>query len=163
MPQHSYHYLIDAHGNWFCQGIPVLDRDVFKVLSQSIRQRGKDAYFVRCEGEEHGVQVMDAPLFVHCVHVDLDSAGQLLHVEIELTDGRQESLAAETLETFNKNSLYCLATPHRLRAKFGKLAYYELTRYLQATTDEETFYLIIEGKRFDISQKVESFGTQGSR
>ncbi len=154
--QHSYRYLIDEHGDWFCEGIPVEDRDVLRVLSRSIHQTGQGSYVIRCEGEEHGVQVMDAPLFVHCIHVALDSAEQLLHVQIELTDGRRETLAAETLETVNKNSLYCLATPRRLKAKFGKTAYYELTRHLQVTDDEETFYLIIQGKRFDIAEKVET-------
>lgn len=150
-PQHLYHYLIDEYGNWYCEGNPVTDRDVFKVLSRSLHQLETGGYVIRCEGEEHPVEVLDAPLFVHCVHVREDPDGALLSVDIELADKRREPLAAETLAAPNNNSLYCLATSRRLRAKFEKLAYYELTRYLQMDDATGRFYFVIGDRRFDIA------------
>jgi hypothetical protein len=82
-------------------------------------------------------------------------AGELLGVEIELTDGRREPLAAETLTVARNHALYCLATRLRLKARFGKVAYYEITRYLQMDAHGERFYFIIGGRRHDIRLEPE--------
>lgn len=149
--QHLYHYAVNAHGQWSCEGNPVTDPELFRFLSRCLDEKN-GRYFIRCEGEVHPVQVEDAPLWVHCVHVEADSNGDLKRVEIELADGRREPLKAETLTVAQGEALYCRATPRGLKARFGKLAYYELTRYLQMDPDEETFYFLIAGCRFDIRE-----------
>ncbi|GLI33872.1 DUF1285 domain-containing protein [Desulforhabdus amnigena] len=153
-PQHIYHYAIDAFGNWTCEGNPVTEQELVRILSRSIFMEGGN-YFIRCEGEVHPVQVADAPLWVHCVHVKTNSKGDLQHVEIELEDGRRELLDGETLTVVQNQALYCLATPRRLKARFGKLAYYELTQYLQMDENGEEFYFVIAGRRYNIEKESE--------
>lgn len=156
--QHLYQYAIDAFGQWICEGNLVTDPELFRFLSRCIDEEN-GRYFIRCEGEVHPVHVADAPLWIHCVHVETDSVGGLKQVEIELADGRRELLNAETLTVLEEESLYCRATTRRLKARFGKLAYYELTRYLQMDPDEEVFYFVINGRRFDIREDTSNAAT----
>ena len=71
-------------------------------------------------------------------------------MEIELHDGRREDLAAATLTTPQNQTLYCRATRRRLKARFGKIAYYEMTQHLQMASDGRSFFFMIGGKRYDI-------------
>jgi len=148
--KHIYDYAIDEQGNWFCEGNPVTDHNLFQMLSRSLFEKD-GGYFIRCEGEIHPVRVADAPVWIRYVHVQTDSAGNPASVDVELQDGRRELLAAETLTVGRKHGLYCLATHRRLRARFGKVAYYELTRYLQMEENGTQFFLIIDGRRYDIA------------
>ncbi len=147
--RHLYDYHIDAQGNWFCEGNPVVDEELCRVLSRSLfEQDGR--YFIHCEGEVHPVRVADAPLWVRYVHIRTNPQGQLQAVDIELRDGRREPLAADTLSTAHNQGLYCRATRRELKARFGKVAYYELARHLQMDPGGATFYFTIAGQRFDI-------------
>ena len=147
--RHHYDYYIDAGGNWFCEGNPVVDEELYRLLSRSLfEQDGR--HFVHCEGEIHHVRVADAPLWVRYVHLRSDSRGQLQSVDIELRDGRREPLAADTLTVAHDEALYCRATRRGLKARFGKVAYYELTRQLHMDPGSGTFYFIIADQRYDI-------------
>jgi hypothetical protein len=147
--KHIYDYHVDDQGNWFCEGNPVADQQLFCMLSRSLYEQG-GRYFIRCEGEVHPVRVDDAPIWIRYVHLEKDRLGSLLRVDIELEDGRREPLAAETLTVVNNRALYCLATRRRLKARFGRVAYYELTQHLQTDDQGPSFYLTIDGRRYPI-------------
>jgi hypothetical protein len=147
--RHSYDYYIDEHGGWFCEGNPVVEEQLFRILSRSLFERD-GRYFVQCEGEIHPVRVADAPLWIRYVHVRTDPQGNLLAVDIELQDGRKEPLDARTLTVAHGQALYCRATRRHLKTRFGKVAYYELTRHLQMDTAEINFHFIIANQRYDI-------------
>jgi hypothetical protein len=151
--RHSYDYYIDEHGDWFCEGNPVVEEPLFRMLSRSLFERD-GRYFVQCEGELHPVRVADAPLWIRYVHVRTDPQGNLLAVDIELQDGRRESLDAPTLTVAHGQALYCRATRRHLKTRFGKVAYYELTRHLQMDTAETNFYFIIANQRHDIRSET---------
>lgn len=152
--KHTYDYRVDAQGNWFCEGNPVTDQQLFRILSRSLYvQEGR--YFIRCEGEVHLVRVADAPLWIRYVHLEKDRQGRLIRVEVELEDGRREPLAADTLTAANNQALYCLATRRRLKARFGKVAYYELTQHLQTDDEGSNFYFIIGGRSYYIGPEEE--------
>lgn len=150
-PPHVYDYYINEHGDWFCEGNPVTDEQLFRLLSRSLfQQNGR--YFVRCEGEVHPVRVAEAPLWVHCVHVQTTAGGELSAVEIELRDGRRYPLAPETVSVVGNRALYCITTRRRLKARFGKLAYYEFAAHLQLDDASGRFYFILNGRRYDLVQ-----------
>jgi hypothetical protein len=144
---HVYDYCIDEHGDWFCEGNPVTDPVLFRVLSRSLFQQG-EIYFIRCEGEIHPVRVIDAPLWIRYIHVQRDALDQVKKVDVELRDGRKEPLAAESLTASGNEAVYCLATRRRLKARFAKAAYYELAQYIEMEDDQ--FYLVIAGNRYYI-------------
>ena len=147
---HIYDYFIDEHGGWFCEGNPVTDPQLFRVLSRSLFQ-SEGRYFIRCEGEVHPVRVADAPLWIRYVFPRLDQDGKILEVDLELQDGRREILAPETLVLSpDTTALYCLTTPRRLRTRFGKVAYYELARYIEEDEGARAFHLEVKGRRFEI-------------
>ncbi|MEJ5301121.1 MAG: hypothetical protein WHS38_09060 [Thermodesulforhabdaceae bacterium] len=133
--KHIYHYVIDDKGDWFCEGNPVLDRDLLKILSISLFEK-EGRYYIRCEGEVHPVEVKDAPLWIKYIHISKNDKGEVEAIEIELTDGRREHLRPETLWLEADSSLYCLATRKNLKARFGKIAYYEIANHI--SYDEET-------------------------
>lgn len=71
-------------------------------------------------------------------------------MDTELQDGRREPLSPETLTLRPNGGLYCLATRHKMKARFGKTAYYELTQYLRMDADGSRFYFTIKNRRYDI-------------
>ncbi len=150
--KHIYDYFIDEHGNWFCEGNPVDDKDLFKILSRSLFKEG-DRYFIRCEGEVHPVRVADAPLWVKYVHLTPSADGKEINaVEIELTDGRREILNPETLSIKGDSAIYCLATKKKLPARFGKVAYYEFAKLLNWSDEEKRYYVRIGNKKYFLKQ-----------
>lgn len=153
---HIYDYFIDEHGAWFCEGNPVTDPQLFRVLSRSLFQ-SEGGYFIRCEGEVHPVRVADAPLWIRYVFPRLDKDGGLTEVELELLDGRREILDPETLVLSpDSTALYCLTTPRRLKTRFGKVAYYELARYIEEDESAHIFHLAVLGRRFEIRSRSAS-------
>jgi len=159
--KHTYDYHVDAHGNWFCEVNPVTDRRLFRMLSRSLFEQG-GRYFIRCEGEVHPVRVADAPLWIRYVHLEKNRQGRLIRVDVELEDGRTEPLAADTITVADNRALYCLATRSRLRARFGKVAYYELTQHLQTDDEGGSFYFVINGRCFNISPEVAGSSERGT-
>lgn len=150
--QHVYDYYIDGAGCWFCEGNPVSDRELFRILSRSLFLR-EGSYWVRCEGEVHPVRVADAPLWIRYVHVDSRRDGSLQRVEIELEDGRREPLDPEALTVGRAGAaLYTVVTSRRLPARFGKSAYYELAGYLTQDQESGPFHLEIAGQRYDLRE-----------
>jgi hypothetical protein len=152
---HLYDYFIDEEGNWFCEGNLVADRELFRLLSRALFVR-QDRHYVRCEGEVHPVRVADAPLWVRYVHITSDCPGRLLHVDIELMDGRREPLRADTLTVAGGERLYCRSTRQGLKTRFAKAAYYELTRHLHHDTLTDCYYFLIGHRRFDIRSEGET-------
>lgn len=148
--KHIYRYVIDGHGNWFCEGNPVTDKDLLKILSASIFEK-EGRYYIRCEGEIHPVEVEDAPLWVKYLHIRRNQKGEIEAIDIELTDGRLEPLRPETMWIEGESGLYCLATRKNLKTRFGKIAYYELANNL--TCQEEVYTLSIKGRNFIIPVK----------
>ncbi|MGC8720101.1 MAG: hypothetical protein ACP5TY_08845 [Thermodesulforhabdaceae bacterium] len=147
--KHIYHYVIDRNGNWFCEGNPVLDRDLLKILSSSLFEKD-GRYYIRCEGEIHPVEVEDAPLWVKYVHISRNVEGEIEKIEIELIDGRKEILRPETLWLEGESGLYCLATRKNLRTKFGKIAYYELANNISWQEENHSYCLEVNGRTYNI-------------
>jgi hypothetical protein len=151
-PRHTYDYVVDDFGRWFCEGNLVSDPVLFRILSRSLFVRN-GAYFIRCEGETHPVRVADVPIWIRYVHVDTNPDGSLSRVEIELEDGRREPLQAESLVVGRGGTaLYTLATPRRLPARFGKSAYYEMAKHLVQEREAGPFSVLIGGKRFELGE-----------
>lgn len=150
--KHIYDYFIDEHGQWFCEGNPILDKDLFKILSRSLFEK-EGKYFLRCEGEVHPVRVADAPLWVRYVHVKLSSDGRVESIEIELTDERREVLRPDTLRVKNDRALYCLATKKNLKARFSRTAYYELARYIEWDEEVQRYFIVVAGKKHIIPEE----------
>jgi hypothetical protein len=150
--KHVYHYVIDKNGDWFCEGNPVLDRELLKILSASLFER-EGRYYIRCEGEVHPVDVEDAPLWIKYVYISKNAEGEIEAIDIELTDGRKETLRPETLWLEAESSLYCLATRKNLKARFGKIAYYEIANHISWDESAQCYYITIKGQAFPISNK----------
>ena len=145
--RHLYDYYIDSHGQWFCEGNPVSDPELFRMLSRSLFEKD-GRYYVRCEGEVHPVRIADAPLWIRYVFLQEDPAGDLESVEIQLEDGRREPLRPETLSVKGQNALYCLATRKNLPARFGKSAYYELASRLTYDPNSQAYILTVSGRSY---------------
>lgn len=150
--RHTYDYFVDEFGRWFCEGNPVADPALFRLLSRSLFARD-GAYFIRCEGETHPVRVADVPLWIRHVHVQANPDGSLTQVDIELEDGRREALRAETL-TIGRGgtALYALATARLIPARLGKSAYYEMAAHLAQESETGPFSVVIAGRRFDLPE-----------
>ncbi|MCU0587614.1 MAG: DUF1285 domain-containing protein [Syntrophobacteraceae bacterium] len=148
--KHLYDYRVDEHGSWLCEGNPVTDPELFQLLSRSLFERD-GRYYIRCEGEVHPIRVADAPLWARYVFPRLNTDGGIIAIELELQDGRRETLDPGTLTTVpDFSALYCLTTPHRLRTRLGKAAYYELARYIEEDETAQAFHLVVDGRRYDV-------------
>lgn len=142
-----YHYKIEADGGWWCENNPVGDQDLFRQLSRSLFARD-GRYFVRCQGEVHPVEVVDAPLMVADVDFASDAEGRLIGATLHLADGRAYPLT-DSLTASDDNRLYALVGPRSLRAAFDRQAYYRLTTLL--AQDGDRFYIPVGGRNFYIA------------
>ncbi len=150
--RHVYDYFIDEQGRWFCEGNPVEDAALFRMLSRSLFHRD-GRYYVRCEGEVHPVRVADAPLWVRYVFIEEDASGAIRNVRIRLEDGREENLRPETLEIRNDSALYCRATRKGFPARLGKVAYYELAHRIVWDSERDQYFLTVNGSRHTIRRR----------
>lgn len=133
---HIYNYFIDSKGTWFCEGNQILDPDLLKALSRSLRFDGR-THWVRCQGETHPVEVADTPLIV--TGLELKAEGMsLLRAEMTLNDGRTAWLAPP-LWVGADNALYTTLLPSKLKARFNRRTFYQLTAFLQSRGD--VFYI----------------------
>jgi len=149
-----YDYRIDEQGAWFCQGNPVTDQDLHRLLSRSLF-RDEGGYFIRCQGEVHPVAVADAPLLIAALESSPDGNGGLAEARIRLSDGRVLRLDGPLLVSA-QNVLYARLGRRKLLARFARQPFYELTRYLER--DGRGYFVRVGGRRLDIEDRDEGQG-----
>ncbi len=152
-PKRLYDYRITARGEWLCEGNPIQDPDLLRLLSCSLTGDRNGRFWVKCQGETHPVRVEDAPLLVERLEPETDDRGRLQGVVIVLADKRVFALD-DTLRLSPSNRLYLTIRKINLEALPARGPFYELTRYLEQ--DRRGYYIPVAGKHYYVQSREET-------
>ena len=69
-----------------------------------------------------------------------------------MPDGSEEKLDPNTLRVSSDDVLHCSVGPG-LPARFSRAGYYQLAEHIQYDTEQDRYYLLLNGNRFYIARE----------
>ncbi len=139
---------IDKEGRWFQNGAEIIHRRIYLHFNQCLEKTPDGAYQIRWGREICRVQVEDAPFVVERL---LDGGPNGLR--ISLNDGTDEPFDPDFFWIGEENVPYITVKRGSFHARFSRPAYHELAKYIDSDAKEETFYIVIQGKRSPIKTR----------
>jgi hypothetical protein len=137
--------VIDKDGRWFQNGSEIIHPEIYKYFNGLLKKTSDAEYQIRMNNEVCRVEVEDAPFVVQAVH----EVGKTT-ICIHLNDGSEEPFNPELFWIGKDNVPYCHVKNGSFHARFSRPAYYALTPYIVADSDEQNFFLHIDGHRTPI-------------
>lgn len=144
------HIRIDKEGNWYHQGLPIINKKIYIHLNQCLSKDTSGRYVLEMNGDKCVLEVEDTPFVVKGVSLKTNP-GKPSTLFIKLNDENEEELSTETLRVGKEDVLYCKVKERVYEARFLRAAYYQLAQFLQH--DEKGFYLLVEDKKTYLQQR----------
>lgn len=138
------HIRIDKEGNWYHQGLPIINKKIYNHLNQCLSKDSSGRCILNMNGERCVLEVEDTPFVVKEVSPKT-IPGRSTTLLIKLNDETEEELNADTLKVGKEDVLYCEVKEGLYEARFLRPAYYQFAKFLQH--DEKGFYLLVEDKK----------------
>jgi len=138
------HIRIDKEGNWYYQGLPIINREIYLYLNRCLKRDSSGKYILLMNGEKCYLEVEDAPYVIQEVSLG-SAANHSPSLFVRLNDGTEEELKVDTLKVGKDNVLYCKVKDELYEARFLRASYYQLAKFLHY--DGERYYLLVEGKK----------------
>lgn len=135
--------VIDKEGNWFYNGLPIINRQIQLYFFQLLEIGPDGGYLLRNEKETCPVEVQDAPFVVTALWPSDEPHEQFF---IKLNDDSVETLDMLTLVISAENIPYCTVKQGCFRARFLRAPYYRLAESIQQENDT-TFFIELNGRR----------------
>jgi hypothetical protein len=135
--------VIDKEGNWFYNGLPIINRKIQLYFCQLLEIGPDGGYLLRNEQEVCPVEVQDTPFVVTSLW---PSDGPHEQFFIKLNDDTVETLDMQTLVISAENIPYCQVKQGRFRARFLRAPYYRLAESVQQEGDAK-FFIELNGER----------------
>jgi hypothetical protein len=139
---------IDKEGNWYHQGLPIINKKIYLHLNQCLAQDSSGRYILSMNGEECYLEVEDTPFVIQGVGAS-PGPDKPTSLVLKLNDGTEETLNAETLRVGQDNVLYCKVKEARYEARLLRSAYYQLARFLQQEGD--TYFLVLGDNKIPLT------------
>ncbi len=140
---------IDKEGNWFYQGLPIINRQIVSLFSQSLDRDADGTYVVRIGAETCPVAVEDEPFVVVDVAKEAHDEPENNRFIIRLNDETEEPLDLDSLAVGMGNVLYCAVKGGKFKARFLRPSYYRLAEHIVQEADDR-FYIPLNGKKYYI-------------
>lgn len=147
--------IIDKEGRWFFQEEEITHWRTYLLFNKNLIRDEKGKLKVRIGQEECLVEPEDAPFVVKSLDFNLDSNGGLKSVTLVLNDASKEVLIPETLFIGPENVFYCLVRNRMFTARFSRNAYQLLIPYIQHAEEENGFFLVINGQKYELRSEEE--------
>ena len=144
------HIRIDKEGNWYHQGLPIINKKIYIHLNQCLSKDPSGRHVLEMNGETCLLEVEDTPFVVKEVSPKT-TPGKPTTFFIKLNDETEENLNADTLRVGKEDVLYCKVKDKLYEARFLRAAYYQLAKFLQH--DEKGYCLLIKGKKTYLQQQ----------
>jgi hypothetical protein len=138
------HIRIDKEGNWYYQGLPIVNQTIYLQLNQCLKKDSSGKYILMMNGEKCYLEVEDTPYVIR--EVSLKPAHKHSSpLMVKLNDGTEEELKVDTLRVGKDDVLYCKVKDVQYDARFLRAGYYQLAKFLQH--DGKRYFLLVEGKK----------------
>lgn len=148
-PETENEIKIDKEGSWFYNNAPIVNRNVFLLFCKHLEKDPRGGYRLRIDRETCPVTVEDAPFVV------VDAVRDKDNLKIQLNDETVETLDLKTFYIAAGNVPYCTVKNGAFRARFLRKAYYRIAEYFEQD-GEDSFFIRLGGKRFDLRQEDNS-------
>jgi hypothetical protein len=139
---------IDKEGRWYHKGTEMIRRDFIRLFYDHMTMKSDGTYVIEWMGNRCFVDVEDTAFVVWGVQIGEnceDPSGRIL---LELSDGSEEALMADTLRVGRDNVLYCDVKNRRFPARFNRPAYYQLAERIEE--ENGGYYLPLGGKKYRV-------------
>ncbi len=161
-----YHYEINEEGELLFEGKPLLDEKTIgfflrhlKPIDRNdsdawdlIKNKNNSHYVVHCQGEKNFVTCQDAPLVTTSLDLTKGKEGKLLSVTLIFRGGIKELLDPKTLYLGKNNILYFMAFKGKVRGRFSRKCYIEITNFI--SEKEDAYTLEINDETYPIKPGV---------
>ena len=153
--EQDYTIHINKKGEWFYNGAEIVHPKILRLFNDGIRRDSDGAYSLIVEGDCAKVVVEDAPFVITNLTPDFDG-DDLVGFVGHISDDTREAIDLMTVEINEDNVPYCVVKTDeekkrgRLPARFSTTAYYALANYIQYDEDEDSYFIRLKSKRFDI-------------
>ena len=141
---------IDKEGDWFFNGVPIINKNILDLFNASIEQDENGGYRLHIGEEISPIVVEDTPYVVTRIEREVAPDGQSFFL-IRLSDGASERLCLETLYLASDNVPYCRVKNGRFPARFLRAPYYDLAGFIEQ--EGERFFIPHNGTRFYIETR----------
>tara|TARA_Y100001970_G_scaffold292556_1_gene434304 strand:+ start:1142 stop:1663 length:522 start_codon:yes stop_codon:yes gene_type:complete len=139
-----YHYEINEEGELLFEGKPLLDEKTIGFFLRHLKpidENDPDAsplikgqtpphYVVYCQGEKNFVTCLDAPLVTTSLDITKSKEGNPLSVILNFRGGIKEALDPKTLCVGKNNILYFMALKGKVKGRFSRKCYIEITNFI---------------------------------
>lgn len=128
----------------------MINREFVRLFYQHMTIDSLGRYIIKMGGDHCFVEVEDTAFLVRrVVFEDQVRPGHSRFI-LYLSDDTQEDLLPDTLKVGDGNVLYCMVKNRSFPARFGRPAYYQLSRHIEAENDE--FYLPLNERKYWIGR-----------
>lgn len=141
---------IDKEGRWFFQEEEITHWRTYLLFNRNLIRDEKGKLKVRIGHEECLVEPEDTPFVVKSLDFNLHPHGELKSITLILNDASREVLIPETLFIGPENVLYCFVRNQMFTARFSRNAYQLLIPYIQHAEEENQFFLVINGQKYEL-------------
>jgi hypothetical protein len=144
---------IDKEGRWFFRDEEITHRKTYLLYCRNLTLDESGRIVLRIGREQCPVEVEDVPFVVKTLEFALAEDGELKAIGLVLNDETREELLPETLRIGPDHVLYCRVRSGKFEARFSRGAYQLLFPFIRHEEREDRFFLSIDGKAYDLSQK----------
>ena len=138
------HIRIDKEGNWYYQGLPIINKEIYLHLNKCLKKDPSGKYVLMMGEEKCYLEVEDTPYVIQEVYLG-SATKRTPPLFVRLNDGTEEELKADTIRVGKENVLYCKVKDAQYDARFLRASYYQLAEFLQH--DGGKYYLLIGTRR----------------
>jgi hypothetical protein len=110
---------LDSCGNWWHNGIPVLNKAICALFHRSIVMDEEGSYFLEVDGDRIGIEIEDSPYFVVDYSLVSNSRGKT-EMKMLISDGSEEILNTGTLWIDANYILRCRVKGGSFPARFRR-------------------------------------------
>jgi uncharacterized protein len=141
---------IDKDGTWYFRGAEMFRREIVNYFYDNLRMDTSGHYLIELPGDRCFVEVEDTAFVVKAVHKIRSTPDNREEFLITLSNDTQEILDPVTLRIGRDNVLYCSIRNGDFEARFSRSGYYQLAEHVEYDTDNDAYFLRLNGRRFDI-------------
>jgi hypothetical protein len=146
----SSSFRIDKEGRWYYEGEEITHRRTYLLYARNLTRDESGRILLQVDQERCPVEVEDAPYIVKTLNFLPAPGGGIKGIELILNDETREELKPETLRIGDDHVPYCQVREGMFEARFSRNAYQLLLPHIQQAGSEGPFYILLDGKRYDL-------------
>ena len=146
--------VLTENGSWEQGGEP-LHPKVAVLFSAQVAPTGPEAFELQIGHQRQTVEVRDAAFFVRSLLLERDSAGTLLALKAQLSDGTEEVLDPATFEQRTDGVFYVrlIRNGFKTRCRLSSSQYHELALEAEPT-GADGYQVVIDGMPWRLDEPM---------